>query len=154
MNLLVIKPRPSLATLEMSEPGPAATPLAGKTMLVTGAGGTLGRSLVELGRSLGASVVAWVRTPSAELGDDVRQIVGDLRSEQELVRGAALAGEIDILVNNAAVLDGELAAVLAINVIAPHELIGRFVPGMIARRFGRIINITSDLSVVPSGDHL
>jgi NAD(P)-dependent dehydrogenase (short-subunit alcohol dehydrogenase family) len=62
-------------------------------------------------------------------------------------------GGIDILVNNAGVLesgtlldidDEKLAHSLQVNFFAPLQLIRELVPGMSARVYGRIVNVSSD----------
>jgi 3-oxoacyl-[acyl-carrier protein] reductase len=59
---------------------------------------------------------------------------------------------VDILVNNAArssyvsvdsITPDEWQATIAVNLTAPFLLAQAFLPGMIQRRFGRIINVTS-----------
>ena len=69
-------------------------------------------------------------------------------------------GPIDILVNNAATLipgsgleisPADLAKSLAINTIAPFALIRALGPGMKARGWGRIVNISSDWGAFSEG---
>ena len=71
--------------------------------------------------------------------------------------------DIDILVNNAGValvapaLDATLAdwdASIAINVRAPFQLATLMAPGMIKRRWGKIINISSQAGVIGIENHV
>jgi 3-oxoacyl-[acyl-carrier protein] reductase len=88
----------------------------------------------------------------AETGAEVVAVAGDL--DDPAAREALLAAcpEPDILVNNnggpppAAFADLTREAILAgleANMLTPIALIQRVLPGMAARRFGRIVNITS-----------
>lgn len=81
--------------------------------------------------------------------------VTDLRSIDELSRELQrLNLPIDVLVNNAAILAGEhdellhlslddLRATFDTNVIGPTALAQAFVPGMIERGYGRVVNVSS-----------
>lgn len=86
-------------------------------------------------------------------------IVADLDSEAERARLVAACPEPDILVNNNAGPEpGKIAdwsredwlRAVEANMLAPIFLIKTFVPGMRARRFGRIVNITSAMVKSPS----
>ena len=77
---------------------------------------------------------------------------GDITVEDDVVRMAAEAGQVDILVNNVGMApnqhwrDVPLAdwrAVFAVNVDAPFRLCQLLAPGMMERGWGRIINISS-----------
>ena len=72
----------------------------------------------------------------------------------------ATHGAIDILVNNAAVLvDGDglgvttedFAGSLAVNTVAPFALIRALGPGMLARKWGRIVNVSSGWGAFAEG---
>jgi len=93
-----------------------------------------------------------------QTGVDVRTVAADITTEEGRARVLAACPQVDILINNAGgpppgdfrnwtrddwvkALDG--------NMLTPIELIKATVDGMIARRFGRIINITSSSVKAP-----
>jgi NAD(P)-dependent dehydrogenase (short-subunit alcohol dehydrogenase family) len=147
--------------------------LQGTVVVITGASRGIGRALAVGFAAEGATVVAVARTQrlgegSAEgsLEETVRQItdaggkaiaaqcdVADEAQVKALVdRTLAEAGPIDVLINNAGILlSGLLTEIdtaawdqaMAVNVRGPFLTCKYFLPGMIERRKGNIINITS-----------
>lgn len=136
--------------------------LKGKTALVTGATGGLGGAIARLLHAQGATVaISGTRAEklaelAGELGERVRALPCDLSKAQEveaLVPAAEAAlGSLDILVNNAGVTrdklfmrmkDEDWQAVLDINLTAGFRLSRAALKGMMKRRAGRIITITS-----------
>jgi 3-oxoacyl-[acyl-carrier protein] reductase len=88
----------------------------------------------------------------------VRHVACDITTPDGRAAALALCGEPDILVNNAGgpppgdFRDWDRAAwlrALDANMLTPIELIRATVDGMIARRFGRIVNITSSAVKAP-----
>ena len=85
-------------------------------------------------------------------GVEVIEVVGDITTLEGRTQALAAAGQLDILVNNAGgpppgdfrnwTRDDWIKAIDA-NMLTPIELIKATVDGMIARKFGRIVNITS-----------
>jgi NAD(P)-dependent dehydrogenase (short-subunit alcohol dehydrogenase family) len=76
----------------------------------------------------------------------------DLGRQEDRLRVIEQAGEIDILVNNAAVLHErsfdefrpeDIERTLAVNFVAPFVLTQALVPGMVSRGWGRVVNIAS-----------
>jgi 3-oxoacyl-[acyl-carrier protein] reductase len=140
--------------------------LTGRTALVTGASGGLGGAIARALHAQGATVAlsgtraAALEALAAELGGRVHVTPCDLSdpaSVETLVPAAERAlGSLDILVNNAGVTrdnlfmrmkDAEWDAVLAVNLTAAFRLSRAALRGMMKRRFGRIVNITSIVGV-------
>jgi 3-oxoacyl-[acyl-carrier protein] reductase len=136
--------------------------LDGKAALVTGASGGIGAAIARAMHAQGAKVVlSGTRQERLEelaqnLGDGAFVCSADLRDAAEptaLVEAAEqVAGPLHILVNNAAMTRDMLAlrmsdldwqAVLDIDLSAPFRLARAVLRGMIRRRAGRIINISS-----------
>jgi 3-oxoacyl-[acyl-carrier protein] reductase len=140
--------------------------LTGKTALVTGASGGLGGAIARALHAQGATVALSgtrkeaLETLAAELGERTRVLVcdlGDPAAVEALVPAAEAAlGQLDILVNNAGVTrdnlfmrmkDAEWDQVIAVNLTAAFRLSRAAVKGMMRKRFGRIIGITSVVGV-------
>ncbi|PZE22771.1 SDR family NAD(P)-dependent oxidoreductase [Paenibacillus xerothermodurans] len=147
--------------------------LSDKTAIITGAGTGLGKAIARAMANDGAAVVLAGRRKDkidAVAGGIVRNggtaeaVVADVSQEaqvQALVKQAIeLHGKIDILVNNAAVLEtgGVIDTTLeSWNYQLANNLTGAFLltrevlPHMRSQRYGRIINITSGLAVNGAG---
>ena len=136
--------------------------LSGKTALVTGATGGLGQAIARTLHAQGATIaisgtrVEVLQSLAAELGERVHCLPCDLSKSEEvdaLVPAAEAAlGSLDILVNNAGVTrdrlflrmkDDDWQSVLDINLTAGFRLARAALKGMMKRRVGRIISITS-----------
>jgi NAD(P)-dependent dehydrogenase (short-subunit alcohol dehydrogenase family) len=134
--------------------------------LVTGAGRGLGRAFAEALAQQGVRVALTARTEAeiqaaaqaiAQSGGQAIALAGDVTDRQAVedtvVRAEAELGPIDLLVNNAGSLRalGVVAEVDAddwwreveINLRGPLLYAKAVLPGMIARRRGRIINVAS-----------
>jgi NAD(P)-dependent dehydrogenase (short-subunit alcohol dehydrogenase family) len=143
-----------------------AARLQGRKALVTGASRGIGRAIAFAFADEGASVAVTARAASplesvvAEIrakGGTAIAVAGDLAIEADIRRiaGEAFAGlgTIDVLVNNAALIhpfvdlvDFDPALwrrVMEVNLLAPALLMKAVLPGMIAARRGKIINISS-----------
>jgi len=145
--------------------------LTGKTALVTGASGGIGGEIAKALHSQGAAVVLSGTRAEAleslknELGD--RAFVatcnlGDKDSVEALVKNAeaAAGAPIDILVNNAGITrdnlfmrmkDEEWDQVIAVNLTAAFRLSRAVLRGMMKKRWGRIISITSVVGETGNG---
>jgi short-subunit dehydrogenase len=126
--------------------------LAGRTALVTGAAGGLGRHLVAALRVEGMRIVVSGRDGAKLEGLGDRVVVADLTNRDDVHRLAREAGEIDVLVNNAGVeltkrfedlTDEDVDAMTAINLTAPMLLTRDLVGGMLARGRGHVVFIAS-----------
>jgi 3-oxoacyl-[acyl-carrier protein] reductase len=136
--------------------------LAGKTALVTGATGTLGGGIARALHSQGARVaISGTRAEvldqlAGELGDRVHALPCNLadpgETEALVPRAEEAMGGLDVLVANAGVTrdnllvqlrDEDWDQVIAINLSATFRLARAAVRGMMRRRYGRVIAITS-----------
>src|SRR6202047_4504969 len=136
--------------------------LTGKTALVTGATGTIGGSIARALHAQGATLaisgtrVDALNALAGELGGRVHVLPGNLAAAaavEALVTSAEEAmRQLDVLVANAGVTrdnllvqlrDEDWEQVIAINLPATFRLTRAAVRGMMRRRFGRIIAITS-----------
>jgi 3-oxoacyl-[acyl-carrier protein] reductase len=142
--------------------------IRGKQALVCGASKGLGRGCAEALAAEGVHVTLVARTAdildaaAAEIrrlsGVTVNAVACDITTAEGRARALAACPHPDILVNNAGgpppgdfrdwSRDDWIAALDA-NMLTPIELIKATVDGMIARRFGRIINITSSSVKAP-----
>ena len=135
--------------------------LSARVALVTGGGQGIGAAIARRLYRAGASVAVFdADAPRAEAvaaSVDGLALVGDVRSEADVTTALARAeqelGPLDILVNNAGITGRtdlswnlspeELRTVLDVNVVGPVLFCRGAVPGMLARRYGRIVNIAS-----------
>lgn len=145
--------------------------LSGKSALVTGASGGLGNAIARALHAQGAKVVLSGTKEDAlqklqqELGE--RSFVAtanlsDAAAPAVLMKTAEekLGGGVDILINNAGLTRDGLAlrmkdedweTVLNVNLSAAFRLSRAALKGMMSRRWGRIINITSIVGVTGNG---
>lgn len=107
-------------------------------------------TMTARGADVLAAAAAEVR--KANPGVEVIEVVGDITTPEGREAALKAAGQIDILVNNAGgpppgdfrnwTRDDWIKAIDA-NMLTPIELIKATVDGMMERKFGRIVNITS-----------
>ncbi len=136
--------------------------LEGKTALVTGASGGIGGAIAEALHAQGATVaLSGTRVEPLEalrdkLGDRASVHpcnLSDLSAVDALPKSVEEAlGSLDILVNNAGITrdnlfmrmkDDEWDQVVAVNLTATFRMCRGVLRGMMKRRWGRIVNITS-----------
>jgi uncharacterized protein len=125
-------------------------------VLVTGATGGIGHAIAQAFASQGAQLVVSGRRSdvldalATELG--ARALPCDLSDRAEVARLAAEAGEIDVLVANAALpgtgrlndlSQAQIDQILEVNLRAPIALARALVPGMIERRRGHLVFVSS-----------
>ena len=140
--------------------------LTGKTALVTGASGGLGGAIARALYGQGARVALSgtrrqaLEALAGELGSRAHVLpcdLADAAAVETLVPAAEAAmGSLDILVNNAGLTrdnlfmrmkDAEWDTVIAVDLTAAFRLSRACLKGMMRRRFGRIIGITSIVGV-------
>ncbi|MBN8919540.1 MAG: SDR family NAD(P)-dependent oxidoreductase, partial [Rhizobiales bacterium] len=127
--------------------------LAGKTAFVTAAGQGIGRASAELFLREGAKVIATDIDEGKLAGlDGATKRKLDVRSTEAVNQAAGECGPVDILVNAAGwvphgtVLDCSEAdwdRAFDINVKSMHRTITAFLPGMLEKGAGSIVNISS-----------
>jgi 3-oxoacyl-[acyl-carrier protein] reductase len=145
----------------------------GRTVVVTGAGSGMGAAMIQGFHREGASVVAVdvgeeaVRTVVDALPDtgaEARAAVVDVTDRpavERFVAEAAERGPIDVLCNNAGILDGYEPAhetsldlwdrILAVNLTGPFLFARAIAPIMAEQRRGAIVNTCSIASFVAGG---
>lgn len=141
--------------------------LDGKVALVTGAGGGMGRNHAVMLASRGAAVIVLDRYQDAaeetagQIGARAHAVATDVTNVPALKAAIATAanaiGPVDILVNNAGIGGQGLAiedideatfdAMVAVNMKGSFFATQAVVPGMKARRYGKIVNISSNFAM-------
>lgn len=151
------------------------TILHSKIVVITGAGGGFGREMIRQFLQAGSYLVLADRDPAslqqavtqmtATLGPVPGKILGfvvaDLATEagcDDLHRQVqAITPLVDILVNNAGIAyNGPFTAIpqdkwerlVQLNLLAPMRLTARFLPEMIRRRSGHLVNVSSSAGLV------
>ena len=140
--------------------------IAGKSVIVTGGSRGIGRAIVDLFAAEGADVTLFYRSDAAAADAAVAAARSAARAVAAIrvdVRDSAACrdavesvvercGRVDILVNNAGVIrdnplsafeDSDVADVLDTNVTGVFNVTRAVVPHMIAKRAGRIVNLSS-----------
>ncbi|WP_286174485.1 SDR family oxidoreductase [Pseudomonas sp. ISL-88] len=140
-----------------------------KLVLITGSTSGIGKAAAKSFLAEGASVIVngrkkdTVERTVEELSPygTVHGIAADLSRQEEadeLIEQVSRIGETDILVNNlgffevkdfAEVTDGEWSRYFEVNVMSAVRLCRRYLPQMLERNSGRILNISSEAGVKP-----
>lgn len=136
--------------------------IRGKTALITG--GARGMGLLWAGHFLadGASVILWdldgaaLKAAAKQLATrypgKVRTAKVDISDRTAVYREAKKSGRVDVLVNNAGIVAGgkfletadeKLSATIDVNLTAVMWTMKAFLPGMVQRECGHIVNISS-----------
>jgi 3-oxoacyl-[acyl-carrier protein] reductase len=140
--------------------------LTGKTALVTGASGGIGEAIARMLHRRGAVVaisgtrLEALEALAGELSERTHVLACNLAARDEVERlvprAEAALGQIDILINNAGITrdnifvrlsDEDWDRVIEVDLSAGFRLARAAVRGMMRRRYGRIIGITSVVAV-------
>ncbi len=140
--------------------------LSQRTALITGASGGIGGAIARALHGQGARVALSgtrreaLQALADELGEGAHVVVANLSDRGSVDQLAADAdaalGQVDILVNNAGITrdtlfmrmkDEDWDQVLEVNLTSGFRLARALLKGMMRRRFGRIIGITSVVGV-------
>jgi 3-oxoacyl-[acyl-carrier protein] reductase len=140
--------------------------LTGKTALITGASGGIGAAIAMALHKAGATIaisgtrVEKLEELKAQIGENVHVLPCNLSSAEDVEKlvpaAEAAMGGLDILVNNAGITKDGLAmrmkdddwqAVIDVNLTANFRLCRAAMRGMMKKRTGRIVNITSIVGV-------
>lgn len=140
--------------------------LEGKVVLLTGGSSGMGRDMALLFAKEGAKVVATARRmnkleelakEAADFSGEVFPLQGDISKDEDIENMVKTTmdkyGRIDVLVNNAGVLDNFIPLVeltdelwdwvMDINLTSPMKLTRKVLPIMLEQESGNIINISS-----------
>ena len=140
--------------------------LTGKTALLTGASGGIGAAIAKALHDAGATIaisgtrVEALEKVKAEVGERVHILPCNLSKAEDVEKlipaAEAAMGGLDILINNAGITKDGLAmrmkdedwqTVIDVNLTSNFRLSRAAMRGMMKKRWGRIINITSIVGV-------
>jgi 3-oxoacyl-[acyl-carrier protein] reductase len=140
--------------------------LTGKTALITGASGGIGAAIATQLHAVGATIAisgtrqAVLEELKAQIGENVHVLPCNLSNPEDVEKlipaAEAAMGGLDILVNNAGITKDGLAmrmkdedwqSVIDVNLTSNFRLCRAAMRGMMKKRWGRIINITSIVGV-------
>lgn len=134
------------------------------TALITGASSGIGADLARQFHAAGHAVILVARRRdrlenlARELGAGARVLVADLADPAAPARIFAETGPVDILVNNAGFGDfgafssqdaSRQQAMIAVNIAALTALTQLYLPAMVERRAGHILNVASIVGFMP-----
>jgi len=142
--------------------------MASKLALVTGGSGGIGLELARALARSGYDLTLVARTAAtleeaagrirSEFGVAVQTLAADLSRRESIDAVSAAVPRCDVLVNNAGfATNGEFAKMdearmaeeIDLDVVALTRLTRRYLPGMLARREGRILNVASTAAFLP-----
>lgn len=140
--------------------------LSGKTVLLTGATGGIGRAIAQTLYHQGANLLL-TDMDQGKLDEFAQQLgeralgvavnVADENAPQTLLKASEQFGGVDILINNAGITrdtlsmrmtDEQWDAVLSVNLTSGFRLMRAVIPSMMKKRWGRIISMASIVGVI------
>ena len=141
--------------------------LLGRTALVTGAATGIGRATALLFAQAGARVVVnhWRQAPEAQAllaqivatGGEASAVEADVSDAAAVQALADAVGAVDVLVNNAGIIqekafldttEADWDRMMAVDLKAVFLVCRAFIPGMLSKGQGAIVNIASDLGIL------
>jgi 2-keto-3-deoxy-L-fuconate dehydrogenase len=141
--------------------------LRDKIALVTGGGSGIGAAIAEVFAAAGAKV--WVADRDAANGQGMAARIGgsflqvDVAQETDCERAAQTVGAVDVLANIAGIghvgtllntTAADLDRMFAVNVRGVFSVCKAFVPAMLERKRGSVINMASIAGVIAVRDRL
>jgi uncharacterized protein len=140
--------------------------IGGRRVLLTGASGGIGDAIARALHARGATVLLSGRRTDAleqlagRLGERAEALPADLSTPQGVGELVAAAGDIDILVANAALpgsgriddfTPDQIDRTIAVNLRAPIQLARELAPGMVERGAGQLVFISSMSGKIANG---
>ena len=159
--------------MSIRRPQPGETPepatydtLDGQVALVTGANRGIGWEIASELQTLGATVFAGVRSTSYDVPDGCTPVLLDVTQRGDIQAAINTIGDearrLDVLVNNAAaeperdplteVGSDELDNLFSVNLRGPTLLAKHALPPMLETEGPRIVNVSSNMGKLTSGD--
>lgn len=132
-----------------------------KTVLITGSSSGYGLETARHFHRRGWTVIATMRSPRTDIlpaSERIRVVPLDVTSQASVAAAIAVAGPIDVLVNNAGIgIVGAFEAtpmahvrrVFDTNTFGTMEMVQAVIPQMRERRSGVIVNVTSSVTLAP-----
>ena len=132
--------------------------LRGQTAIITGAGQGIGEAIARRLANAGAVVYVADIDPAlaaatAQTIPNARPLTVDVTQSTSVEAAFSSAGPVDILVNNAGIggkaapleeqTDSDWERIIAVNLLGVVYCTRAVLPGMKARRYGRVVNIAS-----------
>ena len=134
-----------------------------KNILVTGANRGIGRAIAQ--GLAGSDTHIWVGSRDLDAGRSVADKIGgtavqlDVGDPTSIAQAVEQVGDVDVLVNNAGILGSggvfddpeDFTQSMAVIVHGPYLLMRAFTPGMRARGYGRVVNLSSGWGAFSDG---